>query len=86
MGADKFVSLSGIGSCTSKGCILGLLVLNYIPQRSHHSLTLPRTRFRDSASAALELLDGTPAIKLSGVISTTEKIDLQHGKSLRDVQ
>ena len=36
--------------------VLVLLALNFIPQRSHHSLTLPRSRIRDSANATLSSL------------------------------
>ena len=35
--------------------VLVLLAFNFIPQRSHHSLTLPRLRIRDSATATLML-------------------------------
>ena len=44
--------------------ILVLLGFNFIPQRSHHSLTLPRSRIRDSATATLTPRDGTIAIKV----------------------
>ena len=40
------------------------LAFNFIPQRSHHSLTLPRSQIRDSATATLTPGDGTTAIKV----------------------
>ena len=33
--------------------VLVVLAFNFIPQRSHHSLTLPRSRIRDSATVTL---------------------------------
>ena len=52
------------------GCIVRdletIIVLAYthcfIPQRSHHSLTLPRSRIKDSATVTLTPADGTTAI------------------------
>ena len=44
--------------------VLLLAAFNFIPQRSHHSLTLPRSRIRDSATATLTPGDGTTAIKV----------------------
>ena len=44
--------------------VLVLLAFNFIPQRSHHSLTLPRSRIRDSATATLTPGVGTTAIKV----------------------
>ena len=44
--------------------VLALLAFNFIPQRSHHSLTLPRSRIRDSAIVTLTPGDGTTAIKV----------------------
>ena len=44
--------------------VLVLLAFNFIPQRSHHSPTLPRSRVRDSATAGLTPGDGTTAIKV----------------------
>ena len=38
--------------------VLVLLALNLIPQRSHQSLTLPRSRIRDSATVTLTSGDG----------------------------
>ena len=38
--------------------VLVLLAFNFIPQRSHHSLTLPRSQFRDSATVTLTPGDG----------------------------
>ena len=39
--------------------VLGLLALNFISQRSHHSSTLPRSPIRDFATVAPTLGDGT---------------------------
>ena len=44
--------------------IIALLGLNLIPQRSHHSVTLPRSRIGDSATLILTPRDGTTAIKV----------------------
>ena len=41
-----------------------VLALNFIPQRSHRSLTLPRSRIRDSATVTLTPGDDTTAIKV----------------------
>ena len=43
--------------------VLVLLTFNFIPQRSHHSLILPRSLYRDSATVTITL---TP-----GVVGTT---------------
>ena len=42
--------------------VLVLLAFNFIPQRSHHSLTLPTSRIRDSATATLTPGDGTTKV------------------------
>ena len=42
--------------------VLALLSFNFIPQRLHHSLTLPRSRIRDSATVTLMPGDGTTSI------------------------
>ena len=44
--------------------VLVLLAFSFIPQRSHHLLTLPRSRIRDSVTATLTPGDGTAAIKV----------------------
>ena len=44
--------------------VLVLLVFNFIPQRSHHYLTLPRSQIRDSATVTLTSGDGTTAMKV----------------------
>ena len=44
--------------------IIVLLTFNIIPQRSHHSLSLPRSWYRYSATATLTPGDGTTAIKV----------------------
>ena len=65
--------------------VLVLLAFNSILQRLHHSLTLPRSRFRDSAIATLTPGDGATAIKVesSGI---TDHLILQNGKKLRGIQ
>ena len=45
--------------------VLVLLAFNFIPQRSHHSLTLPRSRIRHSATVTLTPEDGRTAIKVA---------------------
>ena len=58
--SDAFSTVPRIVNVGYWGCIVSdletiiilvLLALNFITQRSHHSLTLPRSRFRDSATA-----------------------------------
>ena len=44
--------------------VLVLLAFNFIPQRTHHSLTFTRSRLRDSATATLRPGDGTTTIKV----------------------
>ena len=56
--------------------VLVLLTFNFIPQRSHHSLTLPRSPIRDSATVTPTPGDGTK----SGVISITDQLIFQNGK------
>ena len=41
-----------------------LLAFNFFPQRSHHSLTLPRSRIRAPDTTTLTPGDGTTAIKV----------------------
>ena len=62
-----------VNGVTAWGCIardletiivLVLLAFNFIPQRSHHSLTLSTSRIRDSATVTLTPGDGTNAIKV----------------------
>ena len=50
--------------------VVVLLAFNLIPQRSHYSLTLPRSRIRDSATATLMPGDGTTAIKIVRELSS----------------
>ena len=63
--------------------VLVLLAFNFIHQRSHHSLTLPRSLNKDSATVTLIPGDGTTAIK---VISITDQLIFLNGKKLRSVQ
>ena len=44
--------------------VLVLFAFTFIPQRSHHSLTLPRSMIMDSAAITLTTGDGTTAIKV----------------------
>ena len=44
--------------------VLVLLTFNFIPQRSHHSQTLPRSQIRDSASVTLTPGEGTTDTKV----------------------
>ena len=61
--------------------VLVLLAFNFIPQRSHHPLTLPRSRIRDSATATLTPAWGWHNSHQSGVISITDRLIFQNGKS-----
>ena len=71
---DSFSTVQPIVNGGDWGCsapdietivVLVLLAFNFIPQRSHHSLTLPRSRIRDSATVTLTPRNGTTAIKVS---------------------
>ena len=71
--SDSFGTVPPIVNGGDWGCIvrdletiivLVLLAFNFIPQRSHHSLTLRRSRIRDSATATLTPWDGITAIKV----------------------
>ena len=67
---------------TAWGCIVRdletiivfvLLTFNFIPRRSHHTITLPGSRIRDSAPVTLTPGNGTTAIKVE---STAVPINL----------
>ena len=71
--SDIFSTVLPIVNAGDWGCIvldletiivLVLLTFNFFPQRSYHSLTLPRSRIRNSATATLTPGDGTTAIKV----------------------
>ena len=71
--SDSFSAVPPIVTAGDWGCIvrdletiivLVLLAFNFIPQKSHHSLTFMRSRHRDSATATLMPRDGTTAIKV----------------------
>ena len=71
--SDSFSTVPPIVNGGDRGCImrnletiivLVLLAFNFIPQRSYQSLTLPRSRIRDSATATLTPGDGKTAIKV----------------------
>ena len=71
--SDSFSTVPPIVKWGDWGCIvrdlktiivLVLVTFNFIPQRSHHSLTLPRSQIMDSASVTLTPGDGTTAIKV----------------------
>ena len=66
--ADSFSIVPPIVNACDRGCIVRDLVtitvlvslaLNFYPQRSYHSLTLRRSRIRDSATVTLTPGDGT---------------------------
>ena len=64
---------------------LVLLAFNFISKSSHHSLTLPRSRIRDSSTVTLTPGDGTIAIKVKALvigIGITDRLILQNGKKL----
>ena len=71
--SDSFSIVPPIVNMGDWGCIAGdldtiivlvLLAFNFIPQRSHYSLTLPRSRIRDPATATLTPVYGTTDIKV----------------------
>ena len=64
--------------------VLVLLTFNFIPQRLHHLLTLPRSWIRDYATVTLMPGDGTTATKV--VISITDLLIFQNRKKLRSAQ
>ena len=92
--SDSFSTVQPIVNGGDWGCIvrdletiivLVLLAVNFIPQRSHHSLTLPRSRIRDSTTATLTPSWGWHNSHQSGVTSITDQLILQNGKKLRSV-
>ena len=71
--SDSFSTVPPIANGGDWGCnvrdldsiiVLVLLAFNFIPQKSHHSVILTRSRIRDSASVTLMPGDGTTAIKV----------------------
>ena len=66
------------------GCIVR--DLDFITQRSHRSLTLPRSQIRNSASVTLTPAWGWHNRHQSGVFSITDQLIFQNGKKLRSVQ
>ena len=66
--------------------VLVLLEFNFIPQRSHHSLTMPRSRIKDSATVTLTPGDGWHNSYQCRVISITDQLILENGKKLQNVQ
>ena len=68
--------------------VLVLPVFNFIPQRSHHSLTLPWSQIRDSATVTLKsnAWGWHNNSHQSGVISITDQLIFQNLKQLRSVQ
>ena len=71
--SDSFNTVPPIVNGNDWGCVvrdletiivLVLLIFNFIPLRSHHSLTVPRSRIRDYATVTLTPGDGTTAIKV----------------------
>ena len=75
--SDYFSTVLPIVNGGDRGCIeqdletiivLVLLAFNFIPQRSHHSLTLLRSQIRDSFTATLLPGDGTTAIKVESSV------------------
>ena len=71
--SDYFIIVLPIVNAGDWGCIvrdletiiiLLLLAFNFIPQRSHHSLTSTRSQLRDSTTVTLMPEDGTTPIKV----------------------
>ena len=62
-----------------------LVASNFVPHRSHHTLTLPKSRFMNSATATLTLSDGHNSFQ-SAVMAITDQLILQNGKKLRGVK
>ena len=72
--SDSISTVTPIVNVGDRGCIvrdletivvLVVLAFNFIPKRSHHSLTLPRSRIWDSATVTLTPGDGTKPSKWS---------------------
>ena len=91
MSSDSFSTVPPIVNAGDWGCIvrdlgttivLVLLAFNFIPQRSHHSLTLMKSRLRHSATVTLTPGDGT---QLS-IIGITDQRMLQNIKNLLGIQ
>ena len=64
--------------------VLVLLAFNFIPQRSHHSLTLPRSRTRDCYSNSDAW--GWHNSHQSEIISIIDQLIFKNGKKLQSVQ
>ena len=64
---------------------LVLFAFDFTPKRSHHLLTLTRSRLMDSAAVNPTPGDGTIAIKVE-YRHVTDQLFLQNGKKLRGVQ
>ena len=60
--------------------VLVLLALNFIPQRSHQSLTLARSRIRDSATATRRLATAT-LMAATATLLQPSKWSHQHNRS-----
>ena len=89
--SDFFSTFLPIVNGSDWGCIvhdlesiivLVLLTSNIIPQRSHQSLTLPRSRIRDSATITQMSGNVTTAIKIESSVSITNQLIFQNGKML----
>ena len=89
--SDSFSTVPPIVNGGDWGCIVGnletiiilvLLAFNFIPQRSHHSLTLPRSRIRDSATVTLTPGDWHNSHQCRD-ISITDQLIFQNGKKIR---
>ena len=79
--SDYFCTVLPIVNGGDLGCIvrdletnivLVLLAFNKISERSHHPLTLPRSRIRDSATVTLTPGDGTTSIKVESAYSVKQ--------------
>ena len=66
--------------------VLVLLAFKFIPQMTHHSLTLLRSPIRDSAAATLTPGDGTIYCHQSGVIRITDQLIFHNRKKLQSVR
>ena len=63
--------------------VIVLLAFNFIPQRSHHSLTFIRSRLRDCYCNSNAWIWRNSY--QSGVIGITDQLILRNGKKLRGV-
>ena len=91
--SDSFSTVPPIVNGEDWGCIahdletiivLVLLTFNFIPQKSHHLLTLTRSQIKESATVTLMPGYGTTAIQVES--PTHNQLIFQNGKKIQSIQ